>query len=184
MGKPLNSPASFRPISFTSCVPKLFERIILSRLLFFLKSNCVLSPRQAGFRPGRSTCLRLLILSGIRSLSETQLASLLALFVGLNLSFLAGPLAWSSKLQKLLLLTHFALSYEQALRFLTSFPFLAFASLGGKTRLSTSSWRTFETTHMLMLPTFPRKVLFACPPSLTWNLFFCRAHSFYSLLPL
>ena len=35
MGKPLDSPASFRPISLTSCVPKLFERIILSRLLFF-----------------------------------------------------------------------------------------------------------------------------------------------------
>ena len=54
-GKPLDSPASFRPISLTSCVSKLFERIILSRLLFFLESNSVLSPRQAGFRPGRST---------------------------------------------------------------------------------------------------------------------------------
>ena len=34
MGKPLDSPASFRLISLTSCVSKLFERIILSRLLF------------------------------------------------------------------------------------------------------------------------------------------------------
>ena len=55
MGKPLDSPASFRPISLTSCVSELFERIILSRLLFFLESNSILSPRQAGFRPGRST---------------------------------------------------------------------------------------------------------------------------------
>ena len=55
MGKPLDSPASFRSISLTSCVSKLFERIILSRLLFFLESNSILSPRQAGFRPGRST---------------------------------------------------------------------------------------------------------------------------------
>ena len=53
--KPLDSPASFRPTSLTSCVSKLFERIILSRLLFFLKSNSILSPHQAGFRPGRST---------------------------------------------------------------------------------------------------------------------------------
>ena len=45
MGKPLDSPVSFRPISLTSCVSKLFERIILSRLLFFLKSNSILSPR-------------------------------------------------------------------------------------------------------------------------------------------
>ena len=54
MGKTLDSPASFRPISLTSCVSKLFERIILSRLLIFLESNSILSPRQAGYRPGRS----------------------------------------------------------------------------------------------------------------------------------
>ena len=51
MGKPLDSPASFRRISLTSCVSKLFERIILSHLLFFLESNSILSPRQAAFRP-------------------------------------------------------------------------------------------------------------------------------------
>ena len=63
MGKPLDSPASFRPISLTSCVSKLFECIILSRLLFFLESNSILSPRQAGFRPGRSTLDQILYLS-------------------------------------------------------------------------------------------------------------------------
>ena len=54
MRKSLDSPASFRPISLTSCVSKLFERIILSRLLFFLEYRSILSPRQAGFRPERS----------------------------------------------------------------------------------------------------------------------------------
>ena len=63
MGKPLDSPASFRPISLTSCVSKLFERIILSRLLFFLESNSILSHRQAVFRPGRSTLDQILYLS-------------------------------------------------------------------------------------------------------------------------
>ena len=63
MGKPLDSPASFRPIFLTSCVSKLFEHIILSRLLFFLGSNSILSPRQAGFRPGRSTLYQILYLS-------------------------------------------------------------------------------------------------------------------------
>ena len=63
MGKPLDSPASFRPISLTSCVSKLFERIILSRLLFFVESNSILSPGQAGFRPGRSTLDQILYLS-------------------------------------------------------------------------------------------------------------------------
>ena len=51
MVKPLDYPASFRLISLTSCVSKLFERIIVSRLLFFVESNSVLSPCQAGFRP-------------------------------------------------------------------------------------------------------------------------------------
>ena len=63
MVKPLDSPASFRPISLTTCVSKLFECIILSRLLFFLESNSILSPRQASFRPGRSTLDQILYLS-------------------------------------------------------------------------------------------------------------------------
>ena len=63
MAKPLNSPASFRPISLTSCISKLFERIILYRFLFFLESNSVLSPRQAGFCPDRSTLDQILYFS-------------------------------------------------------------------------------------------------------------------------
>ena len=72
MGKPLDSPASFRPISLTSCVSKLFERIILSRVLFFLESNSILSPRQADFRPGRSTLDQILYLS--QSISEESIS--------------------------------------------------------------------------------------------------------------
>ena len=44
MGKSIGSPASFWPISITSCVTKLFERIILSRLSFFLESNSIFFP--------------------------------------------------------------------------------------------------------------------------------------------
>ena len=53
-GKPTSSPSSFRPISLTSCISKLFERLILSRLTFHLESNHLLSTCQAGFHPGRS----------------------------------------------------------------------------------------------------------------------------------
>ena len=49
MEKSLDYPASFRPISLTFCVSKLFEHIILFHLLFFLESNSILSPGQAGF---------------------------------------------------------------------------------------------------------------------------------------
>ena len=66
MEKSFDSPASFRPISLSfssSCVSKLFERIVLSYLLFFLVSNSILSHRQAGFRPGLSTLDQILYLS-------------------------------------------------------------------------------------------------------------------------
>ena len=43
MGNPLDSSASLPPISLSFCVSKLFEYIILSRLLFFLVSNSILS---------------------------------------------------------------------------------------------------------------------------------------------
>ena len=54
--KPSDSPSSYRPISLTSCTFKLFERMVLGRLTYFLKQQDTLSPVQAGFRPGRSTC--------------------------------------------------------------------------------------------------------------------------------
>ena len=63
MKKPLDSPASFRPISLISCLSKSFERIILSCVHFFLESNFILSHRQAGFRSGRSTLDQVLYLS-------------------------------------------------------------------------------------------------------------------------
>ena len=63
MEKPLDSLASFWPISLTSCVSNLFERIILSRVLFYLESNSILSPRLAGFCTGRSTLDQILYLS-------------------------------------------------------------------------------------------------------------------------
>ena len=59
----LDSPASFWPISLTSCISKLFERIILSYLLFIRESNSILSPSQAGFRSGRFTLDHILYLS-------------------------------------------------------------------------------------------------------------------------
>ena len=68
MGKPVDSPASFRPIFLTCCISKLFERIILSRLRFFLESTYILSPSQAGSRPGQCTLHQILYLS--RSISD------------------------------------------------------------------------------------------------------------------
>ena len=126
--KLLDFPTSFRPISLTSCVSKLFERIIPFRLLFFLESNSILCPHQAGFHPGRSTLDQIFYLSqsisdrfnkprpGSRTIfsaidfskafsspfstNSFRLASLLVLLVGLNLSYLIGALAWFIKITK------------------------------------------------------------------------------------
>ena len=133
MGKSLDTPASFRPISLTSCVLKLFERIILSRLLFFLESNSILSPRHSqsisdGFnkpRPGSRTILstidffKALTLSGIPPFSTNsfRLASLFALLVGLNLSFLIGALVWFFKITKVV--------YFESVEMFREDPFLA-----------------------------------------------------------
>ena len=149
IGKPLDSSASFRLISLTSSVSKLFERIILYRLLFFLESNFILSFRQADFCPGPSTLdqilflshsisdgfdkprpgsrtilftvdfRKLLTLTGIPpfSINSFRLASLLALLVGLNLSFLIVALAWFIKITK-------AISFE-SVKVFGKDPFLA-----------------------------------------------------------
>ena len=63
MGKPLDSPASFQLVALTFCISKLFECIILSRLLFVLESDSILSPHQAGFRPGQCALDQILFLS-------------------------------------------------------------------------------------------------------------------------
>ena len=63
MGKPLDSPSYLWRISLISYISKLFDRIILSRLLFFLETISILFPHQAGFRPGRSTLDQILFLS-------------------------------------------------------------------------------------------------------------------------
>ena len=54
-GKDNADPSNYRPISLTSCVCKTMERMINSRLVWYLESNNLISPFQSGFRYGRST---------------------------------------------------------------------------------------------------------------------------------
>ena len=56
MGKPLDSPAFFQPISLIFCISKLFEHIILFCLLFFLESNSILSLSPQGQFPPWMVC--------------------------------------------------------------------------------------------------------------------------------
>ena len=53
-GKPDGEVSSYRPISLTSNVAKVIERLVAARLLDFVERRGILSRFQAGFRPGRS----------------------------------------------------------------------------------------------------------------------------------
>ena len=54
-GKDPKETSSYRPISLTSCLGKLLEKIISDRLTFILEKRKLLSDSQAGFRQNRCT---------------------------------------------------------------------------------------------------------------------------------
>ena len=54
-GKPPGNPQSYRPISLTSCLGKVAERMVNVRLYHWLESNQLLNDMQAGFRKGCRT---------------------------------------------------------------------------------------------------------------------------------
>ena len=60
--KPKIAPSSYRPISLTSCIGKLVERMINERLNWWLEHN-IITPCQAGFRSNYSTECQLIRLT-------------------------------------------------------------------------------------------------------------------------
>ena len=61
MGESRSEPANFRPISLTSHVIKIFERVMRRSLVGFLETNKKMDPNQDGSRSGRSTLSQLLM---------------------------------------------------------------------------------------------------------------------------
>ena len=55
-----SDPANYRPISLTSHLIKIFERVIRKRLVAHLETNNILTNKQHGFRKGRSCLTHLL----------------------------------------------------------------------------------------------------------------------------
>lgn len=51
---------NYRPISITSHVIKIFERVIRNHLINYLESNSIINPNQHGFRKGKSCLTQLL----------------------------------------------------------------------------------------------------------------------------
>jgi len=62
--KPRNEASSYRPISLTSCMAKLLEKLINYRLRWFCERNKVFPTQQAGFRSGHTTMDHIIRLEG------------------------------------------------------------------------------------------------------------------------
>jgi hypothetical protein len=58
-----SDPKNYRPISITSCLCKLFEKLIVKRILQFLKENNIIIDYQSGFRRHRQTRDNILFMS-------------------------------------------------------------------------------------------------------------------------
>ena len=54
------TPGNYRPVSLTSHIVKVFERVLKKILIKFLETNLLISSNQHGFRSGRSTLTQLL----------------------------------------------------------------------------------------------------------------------------
>jgi len=80
-GKNSHQPSSYRPISLTSCLCKLLEKMVNLRLMFVLERDKILPPNQSGFRKNRCTMDNLIQLeTDISNAIEQKLHSIAVFF--------------------------------------------------------------------------------------------------------
>ena len=101
--KPPFLTSSYRPISLTSCLGKLFERIVIYRWSWYLASNHFIPHFQAGFRKGRSTLDHIIALESSIKMCFASSLSTCALFLDISKAYdsvwISGLLAKLARLQ-------------------------------------------------------------------------------------
>ena len=65
-GKNLSDPGNYHPIALTSCICKTFERMVNTRLVWYLEYHSILTAHQSGFRKRRSNTDQLIKLEILR----------------------------------------------------------------------------------------------------------------------
>jgi len=80
-GKDPRNPSSYRPISLLSCLSKIFEKLMLSRLQNYISSINILPNYQFGFRSQFSTSQQLLRVSELIANSFHKKEHVIALFL-------------------------------------------------------------------------------------------------------
>jgi len=93
-GKDRSCLRSYRPIALLSCVRKVFERMVCSRLTWFLEASNALHCAQFGFRASRGPQDAVLLLeNGVREAWANGMV-LLAVFLDVKAAYDTVPLEW------------------------------------------------------------------------------------------
>ena len=85
--KPVNLPQSYRPISLTSHICKLMERMVAAQLRWYLEKNNILNKYQSGFRERRRPIDHLLNLHDTVYKALANQRSVLAEFIDIEKAF-------------------------------------------------------------------------------------------------
>ena len=86
-GKSKKDPKNYRPISLTSCLGKLMERILNRRLIWHLETNNLLTPTQTGYRKHRSTEDQLALLAQEIETAFQEKEKVVSVFFDLSRAF-------------------------------------------------------------------------------------------------